>query len=40
VRSGALDLLVGVEPGAVVDAHGVGVLVFDDGAMHEGTEIL
>ena len=29
----------GVEDGAVVDADGVGVLVFDDGAVHERAEV-
>ena len=39
VRAGALDVLGGVEHGAVVDADGVGVLVFDDGAVHERAEV-
>ena len=39
VRAGVLDLLGGVEQGAVVDAHGVGVLVLDDGAVHERAEV-
>ena len=34
-----VDLLGGVEQGAVVDANGVGVLVFDDGAVHERAEV-
>ena len=39
VRAGALDLLGGVEERAVVDADGVGVLVFDDRAVHERAEV-
>jgi len=39
VRAGTLDVLGGVEHGAVVDADGVGVLVFDDRAVHEGAEV-
>ena len=39
VRAGALDLLGGVEHGAVVDADGVGVLVLDDGAVHERAKV-
>ena len=39
VRAGALDVLGGVEHGAVVDADGVGVLVFDDRAVHERAEV-
>ena len=39
VRAGALDLLGGVEQCAVVDADGVGVLVFDDRAVHERAEV-
>ena len=39
VRAGVLDLLGGVEHGAVVDADGVGVLVFDDRAVHKGAEV-
>ena len=39
VRAGALDLFGGVEEGAVVDADGVGVLVFDDRAVHERAEV-
>ena len=35
-----LDLLGGVEHGAVVDPDGVGVLVLDDGAVHERAEVL
>ena len=34
-----LDLLCGVEHGAVVDSHGVGVLVLDDGAVNERAEV-
>ena len=37
--AGARDLLDGVEQRAVVDAHGVGVLVLDEGAVHEGAEV-
>ena len=37
--AGALDVLGGVEHGAVVDADGVGVLVFDDGSVHERAEV-
>jgi len=40
VMAGVLDLLGGVEHRAVVDPHGVGVLVFDDGAVHERPEVL
>ena len=40
VRAGVLDLLGGVEQGAVVDPHGVGVLVLDDGAVHERAEVV
>ena len=40
VGAGALDLLVRVEQHAVVDPHGVGVLVLDDGAVHERAEVL
>ena len=39
LRAGALDLLGGVEHGAVVDADGVGVLVFDDRAVNERAEV-
>ena len=39
VRPGVVDLLGGVEQGAVVDPDGVGVLVLDDGAVHERTEV-
>ena len=39
VRAGTLDVLGGVEHGAVVDAYGVGVLVFDDRAVYEGAEV-
>ena len=39
VRAGVLDLLGGVEHRAVVDPDGVGVLVFDDGAVHERAEV-
>ena len=39
VLSGVLDVLGAVEQVAVVDAHGVGVLVFDDGAVHERAEV-
>jgi hypothetical protein len=39
VRSGEVDLFGGVEHGAVVDPDGVGVLVFDDGAVYERPEI-
>ena len=39
VWAGVVDLLGGVEQGAVVDADGVGVLVFDDGAVHERAEV-
>ena len=39
VRAGALDLLGGIEERAVVDADGVGVLVFDDRAVHERAEV-
>ena len=34
-----LDLLGGVEQDAVVDAHGVDVVVLDDGAVHEAAEV-
>ena len=34
-----VDLLGGVEQGAVVDPDGVGVLVLDDGAVHERAEV-
>ena len=37
--AGARDLLDGVEQRAVVDAHGVGVLVLDQRAVHEGAEV-
>ena len=40
VGAGVLDLLCGVEHRAVVDPHGVGVLVLDDGAVHERAEVL
>ena len=40
VVAGVLDLLGGVEHRAVVDPHGVGVLVLDDGAVHERAEVL
>ena len=40
VRSGVLDLLIAVEQRAVVDSHRVGVLVLDDGAVHERAEVL
>ena len=39
MRAGALDVLGGVEHGAIVDAHGIGVLVFDDRAVHERAEV-
>jgi hypothetical protein len=39
VRTGVLDVVGGVEHGAVVDADGVGVLVFNDGAVHERAEV-
>ena len=39
VRSGVVDLFGGVEHGAVVDPDGVGVLVLDDGAVHERAEV-
>ena len=39
VASGVLDLLGAVEQRAVVDPHGVGVLVFDDGAVDERAEV-
>ena len=39
VLSGVLDVLGAVEQVAVVDAHRVGVLVFDDGAVHERAEV-
>ena len=39
VGAGVLDLLCGVEHRAVVDSHGVRVLVFDDGAMDERAEV-
>jgi hypothetical protein len=35
VAAGVLDLLGAVEQRAIVDPHGVGVLVLDDGAVHE-----
>ena len=35
-----LDLFGAVEEGAVVDPDGVGVLVLDDGAVHEGAHVL
>ena len=37
--AGARDLLDGVEQCAVVDAHGVGVFVLDQSAVHEGAEV-
>ena len=37
--AGVLDLLGGVEQRAVVDPDGVGVLVFDDGAVHERADV-
>ena len=37
--AGARDLLDGVEQRAVVDAHGVGVFVLDQRAVHEGAEV-
>jgi hypothetical protein len=40
VFAGVSDLLGGVEHCAVVDPDGVGVLVFDDGAVHECPEVL
>ena len=40
VLAGVRDLFRGVEHGAVVDPHGVAVLVFDDGAVHECPEVL
>ena len=40
VGAGVLDLLGGVEQRAVVDPDGVGVLVLDDGAVHERAEVL
>ena len=40
VGAGVLDLLGGVEQRAVVDPHGVRVLVLDDGAVHERAEVL
>ena len=39
VWAGVVDLLGGVEQGAVVDPDGVGVLVLDDGAVHERAEV-
>jgi hypothetical protein len=39
VRAGVVDLLGAVEPGAVVDPDGVGVLVLDDGSVHECAEV-
>ena len=39
VGAGVFDLLAAVQERAVVDADGVGVLVFDDGAVHEGAEV-
>ena len=40
VGAGVLDLLGGVEHRAVVDPHGVGVLVLDDGAVDERAEVV
>ena len=40
VRARVLDLLGAVEHRAVVDPDGVGVLVLDDGAVHERAEVL
>ena len=40
VRAGVVDLLGGVEQRSVVDPDGIGVLVFDDGAVHERAEVL
>ena len=40
VGAGVVDLLGGVEQRAVVDPDGVGVLVLDDGAVHERAEVL
>ena len=39
VGAGVLDVLGGVEQRAVVDPDGVGVLVLDDGAVHERAEV-
>ena len=39
VGAGVLDLLGGVEHGAVVDPYRVGVLVLDHGAVHERAEV-
>jgi len=39
VRAGVLDVVGGVEQGAVVDPDGVGVVVFDEGAVHEAAEV-
>ena len=39
VRAGTIDVLGGVEEGAVVDADGVGVFVFDDRAVHERAKV-
>ena len=39
VLAGERDLGVRVQQGAVVDADGVGGLVFDERAMHEGAEV-
>jgi hypothetical protein len=39
VLSGVLDVLGAVEQVALVDAHRVGVLVLDDGAVHERAEV-
>ena len=39
VGAGVLDLLGGVEHGAVVDPHRVCVLVLDHGAVHERAEV-
>ena len=39
VCTGVFDLFDGVDHGAVVDADGVGVLVFDDCAVHERAEL-
>jgi hypothetical protein len=37
--AGALNLVGGVQQRAVVDAHRIRALIFDDGAVHERAEV-
>jgi hypothetical protein len=39
VRARERELRMRVEPGAVVDAHGIRALVLDERAVHEGAEV-